>query len=279
MRGQGRFAIELFAPTLLVSLLCVSFAACGSDSSPRTSGTAGKGGSGAAGNTTGAAGSTTGNGGSTGTAGSTTGKAGSTGAAGSTTGTGGSTGAGGATTGAGGSTGGSGGSATGAGGSTSGGGGTSGTAGASGASGGAGSTGAGGAGSNKPAIATMAQANGNGVMGTATFTPDGMGNITLVLQAKNCPGNGAHSFHLRVNADCGNDGMNSGMIWAKGGTLGTIMCGGGTGGMATYKTPSAGYWTIGTGDMASDILLRSVVIDMGTEAMPGIPIACGVPRQ
>jgi hypothetical protein len=234
---------------------------------------AGKGGSGTAGNTTGAAGSTTGTGGSTGTAGSmTTGKGGSTGAAGSTTGTGGSTGAAGSTTGAAGST-------TGTGGSAGGGGGTSGTAGASGASGGAGSTGAGGAGSNKPAIATMAQANGNGVMGTATFTPDGTGYITLVLQAKNCPGNGAHSFHLRVMADCGNDGMNSGMIWAKGGMLGTIMCNGGTGGMAMYKTPSAGYWTIGTGDMATDILLRSVVIDMGTEAMPGIPIACGVPRQ
>jgi hypothetical protein len=116
-------------------------------------------------------------------------------------------------------------------------------------------------------------------MGTATFTPDAQGFITLVLQAKNCPGNGAHSFHLRAMADCGNDGMNSGMIWTKGGGLGTITCNGGNGGMAMYKTPSAGYWTIGTGDMASDILLRSVVIDMGTEAMPGIPIACGIPRN
>jgi hypothetical protein len=279
MRGQGRFAIELIAPTLLVSLLCVTLGACGGDTTPRTSGTAGKGGSGAAGNTTGAAGSNTGKGGSTGTAGSNTGAGGSaagtggsTGAAGSSTGTGGSTGAAGSTTGAGGSTAGTGGS-TGVGG-------TSGTAGASGASGGAGSTGAGGAGSNKPAIGTLAQANGNGVVGTATFTPDAQGFITLVLQAKNCPGNGAHSFHLHVNADCSNDGLGSGMQWApKGQMLGTIMCGGGTGGMAMYKTPSAGYWTIGTGDMASDILLRSIVIDMGTEAMPGNPIACSVPRQ
>jgi hypothetical protein len=81
-------------------------------------------------------------------------------------------------------------------------------------------------------------------------------------------------------ADCGNDGMNSGMIWSpKGAMLGTIMCNGGNGGMAMFKTPSAGYWTIGTGDATSDILMRSVVIDMGTEAMPGIPIACGIPRN
>ncbi|HVU53247.1 MAG TPA: hypothetical protein VHL80_21330, partial [Polyangia bacterium] len=165
---------------------------------------------------------------------------------------------------------------TGAAGSTTGGGGSTG---AGGSTNGGGGTGAGGAGSSKPAIATMAQANGNGVMGMATFTPDGTGNITLVLMAINCPGNGAHSFHLREKADCGNDGMNSGMIWAKGGMLGTITCNGGKGGMAMYKTPSAGYWTIGTGDASSDILMRSIVIDMGTEAMPGNPIACGVPRN
>ena len=268
---RARLVSRDFAPTLLL-LLCAPLAACGGGSTPVTTGTAGKTGSGAAGSTSGAAGNatgaagstTTGTGGSTsGAAGSTSGAAGSTGTAGSTTGTAGSTGAAGSTTGTAGS--------------TSGGGGTSGTAGASGA---AGATGAGGAGSNKPAIATMAQANGNGVMGTATFTPDGAGKITLVLKAMNCPGNGAHSFHLHMMTDCGNDGINAGMQWTpKGVGLGTIMCNGGNGGMAMYTTPSAGYWTIGTGDATSDILLHSIVIDNGTEAMPGMPIACGVPRN
>jgi hypothetical protein len=264
-------------------MLSTSLMACGGgDSKP--SGTGGKSGSGAAGSSTGAAGSSSGAAGNaTGAGGSATGSGGSTGAAGSSTGAAGSsTGAGGSATGnggSGGSTGGAGatggvGGSTGAGGSKTG---TGGSTGAAGASGTGGSTGAGGAGS-KPAIATMAQANGNGVMGTATFTPDGTGNIKLVLHAINCPGNGAHSFHIRVNADCGNDGMNSGAIWTKGMMLGTIMCNGGNGGMATYMTPSAGYWTIGTGDTGSDILLHSIVIDMGTEAMPGNPIACGVPR-
>ena len=268
---RARLVSEAFAPTLLL-LLCGPLAACGGGSTPVTTGTAGKTGSGAAGSTTGTAGSTTG------TAGSTTGAAGNTtGAAGSTTGAAGSTTGGGA--GNGGSSGGAGASASaGAAGST-GGGGATGTAGASGGGGTTGTAGAAG-GSNKPAIATIVQANGNGVMGTATFTPDGTGNITLVLKAMNCPGNGAHSFHLHMMADCGNDGINAGMQWTpKGIGLGTIMCNGGKGGMATYKTPSAGYWTIGTGDATSDILLRSIVIDNGTDAMPGMPIACGVPRN
>jgi hypothetical protein len=247
----------------LFVLLFASLGACGGDASkPRTSGTAGSGGGGS----TGAAGT----GPAAGNAGSGAGTAGSTGAGGSTSGAGGSGGVAGVT----GTSGASGGAGTGA---TAG---TGGSAGQAGTGGGAGTTGAaGGSGSSKPAIANMVQANGNGVMGTATFTPDAQGFVTLMLTAKNCPGNGAHSFHLRAMADCGNDGMNSGMIWTKGGMLGTITCNGGNGGMAMYKTPSAGYWTIGTGDMNSDILLRSVVIDMGTEAMPGNPIACGVPRN
>jgi hypothetical protein len=260
---RARLVSEAFAPTLLF-LLCAPLAACGGGSTPVTTGTAGKTGSGAAGSATGAAGNTTGAAGTSG-GGGTTGAAGSTsGAAGSTTGGGGGNSGGAGTAGASGSTGGGG--ATGTAGVT-GGGGTTGAAGATG-------------GSNKPAIATLAQANGNGVMGTATFTPDGTGNITLVLQAINCPGNGAHSFHLHEIMKCTMDGTDSGMIWApKGQMLGTITCNGGKGGMATYKTPSAGYWTIGTGDATSDILMRSVVIDMGTEAMPGMPIACGIPRN
>jgi hypothetical protein len=273
---RARLVSEGFAPTLLL-LLCVPLAACGGGSTPMTTGAAGKTGSGTAGGT-GTAGNTTGSAGSTSGAGGSAGASGSTGAAGSTTGTAGSTtGAAGSTAGASGSSGGAGTTGTAG---ASGAGGHGGATGTAGASGGAGTTGAGGAGSNKPAIATMAQANGNGVMGTATFTPDAMGLITLVLTAKNCPGNGAHSFHLHMNTDCGNDGINAGMQWApKGQMLGTIMCNGGTGGMAMYKTPSAGYWTIGTGDPTSDILLRSIVIDQGTDAMPGMPIACGVPRN
>ena len=51
---------------------------------------------------------------------------------------------------------------------------------------------------------------------------------SLVLMAKNCPGNGAHSFHLHLMPDCGNDGINAGMQWTpKGVGLGTIMCNGG----------------------------------------------------
>jgi hypothetical protein len=139
---------------------------------------------------------------------------------------------------------------------------------------------AGATGGAKPAIATLVQANGNGFNGTATFTPDAMGFITLTLMVKNC-GNGAHGIHLGLMPDCGNDGMNSGMHWTpKGDGLGDVTCAGGGGGMgmATYKTPSAGYWTIGTGDPTSDILMRSIVIDQGPTAMPKTPMGCGVPR-
>jgi hypothetical protein len=188
-----------------------------------------------------------------------------TGAAGSAaTGTGGS-GAGGST-----ASGGAGSSAAGVGGAGaagSGGAGSAGTAGASGgggsgAAGGSGTAGAGGTtprdggtdapattgGSTKPAIANIVQTNGDGSMGTGTFTPDAMGFITLTLTLKNCQ-NGAHAFHLDLKPDCGNDGLSAGDHWVpKGEGLGELTCGGGNGGMgtATYKTPSSGYWTIGT---------------------------------
>jgi hypothetical protein len=264
-----RTSISLMPSLLLLTGLCAAYlagAGCGGGSSGTPTGTGGKGAAGTSG--AGTAGK-----GAAGTSG-----AGTTGAAGSTTGAGGTAGVT--------STGGGGGVAAAAG--TSGGAGQSaaGTSGTVPKDGGAGTTatGTGGApgdaGGGKVAHATLSQANGNGFMGTATFTQDAAGIITLTLMIKNC-GNSAHAFHIGMNPDCGNDGMNAGAHWVPNGDgLGEVTCAGGGGGMGmtTYKTPSAGYWTIGTGDPASDILLRALVVDQGPATKPGNPMGCGVPR-
>ncbi len=152
---------------------------------------------------------------------------------------------------------------------------TGGTTGAGGSTATGGATGAG----KTTAVAQISQSNGDGVMGTATFMADATGVITLTLMAKNCQ-TGAHAFHLTVNANCQEDGTMAGASWSpKGDGLGTITCNGGNGGMATFKEPSVGYWTIGTGDAATDVDLHAVVIYSGTDAKLGNPIACGIPRS
>jgi hypothetical protein len=240
--GSGSVVSSL---VLFVGLSAGALGACGGGSSGTPSGTAGQGVGGSAGGTTGGGGSTTSAGGTPG--------AGGTSATGGTTGSGGVTATGG-TTGA-----------------------TGGTTGATG-----GTTGAGGAiGAGKTmAVAAIQQTNGDGWKGTATFTQDAMGIITMTMMVSPCNA-GAHAFHLDMEALCGNDAMDAGPHWSpKGEMLGEMTCAGGGGGMgmATFKTPSKGYWTIATGDAASDITMHALVIDAGPETKPGNRMACGVPR-
>ncbi|MDB4982932.1 MAG: hypothetical protein JWM82_3684 [Myxococcales bacterium] len=99
---------------------------------------------------------------------------------------------------------------------------------------------------------------------------DATGIVTLTITLKNCQ-TATHAFHLHMTNMCSNDAADAGPHWSpKGEMLGVIMCGGGMGGTgtATYKTPSKGYWTLGTNDVTSDILMHALVFDQGDETKP-----------
>jgi len=267
-------------------VLVLGLAACSGGDGGGGGGGGGSGGS-AGGNSGGTGGGGPG-GGSAGTGGSAMAGAGGSSSAGSGAGTsgggsgGGSAGAAGGAAGAGGSssagTGGS--SSAGAGGSSSGGrGGSAGAAGGS-AGGGSGGTASGGRGGAGGGTATMATATimplgANTVTGTATFSVNPQGLLSLQINLTNCPP-GGHAAHLHEFANCGSNGNDAGNHWVpKGEIIQTITCAAdGTASSTTIATPP-NTWTIG-GDASSNVLPHAIMIHASPDPSAGARIGCGV---
>ena len=164
-------------------------------------------------------------------------------------------------------------SSAGTGGSTAGGGSSTGGTSTGGSGGGSSNGGAGGG--ALTAKATITATTGNTIAGTATFVDTaGIIKLTLAISA-GCPP-GAHDFHLHANAACGHDGNDAGGHWIpKGEGLGALTCSADGTGMATFTTPSAGYWTIG-GSAATDLTMHAIMVH-AAEPMATARIGCGVP--
>jgi hypothetical protein len=175
-------------------------------------------------------------------------------------------------------TGGSGGSGGSAAGSSSGGsGGSGGAVGGSGGKAGGGGGGAGGGGggaSGMPtAVATIMGINGMTVTGTATFT-QGATTTKLVLNLTACP-NGAHSSHLHLVKDCGNNGTAAMGHWTPNGEmLGDYSC---VDNKVTHEVSKPiGTWTVGDGG-ATDVTKYSFMVhEMSDAQASGARIGCGL---
>src|SRR6187402_3269698 len=222
-------------------VLVLGFAACG--------GGDGGGGGGSGGSNGGTSAGTSGGGSGGAIAGA--GGSAAAGAGGSSSGGGGAGTSGG---GSGGAIAGAGGSAAGTGGSSIAGAGGSSSAGAGGSSSGGsagGGAGRGGAGGTGGATATMATAminpiGTNTVTGTATFSLNPQGIMSLQIHLTNCPP-GGHAAHLHEFANCGSNGNDAGNHWVpKGEIIQTITCAAdGTASSTTLALGGPTYWTIG----------------------------------
>lgn len=151
--------------------------------------------------------------------------------------------------------------------------GTAGTAtgGSGGASGGSG--GGGGGAASGTAVATIMGLNGQTVTGTATFT-QGATMTKLVLNLTACP-NGAHSSHLHVMKDCGNNGNLAGGHWTPNGEmLGEYSC---TNNMVTHEVSKPiTTWTVGDGG-ATDVTKYAFMVHAMSDAeLSGARIGCGL---
>ncbi len=125
------------------------------------------------------------------------------------------------------------------------------------------------------ARATINPIGTNTVTGTATFSVNPQGLLSLQISLTNCPP-GPHGAHLHEFASCGSNGNDAGNHWVpKGEIIQTINCA--ADGTATSTTLSMGptYWTIG-GDASSNVLPHAIMIHASADPSAGARIGCGV---
>ena len=264
-------------------VLVLGLAACGGSdggggggSGGSNAGTSGGGSGGASAGAGGAAMAGAGGSSSGGSGGASAGSGGaSAGSGGSAAGTGGSSSAGSG----GSSSAGSGGSSSGgSGGGNAGRGGSGGSAGSGGGSGATASGGRGGAGgvTAMMATATINPIGTNTVTGTATFSLNPQGIMSLQISLTNCPP-GGHAAHLHEFANCGSNGNDAGNHWVpKGEIIQTITCAAdGTANSTTLALGGPTYWTIG-GPADSNVLPHAIMIHASPDPSAGARIGCGV---
>jgi Cu/Zn superoxide dismutase len=148
---------------------------------------------------------------------------------------------------------------------------------AGGGSGGAASGGRGGTGgvTATMATATINPIGTNTVAGTARFSLNPQGLLSLQINLTNCPP-GGHAAHLHEFANCGSNGNDAGNHWVpKGEIIQTITCAADGTATSTTLPTSPGYWTIG-GDASSNVLPHAIMIHASPDPSAGARIGCGV---
>ena len=136
----------------------------------------------------------------------------------------------------------------------------------------------------------------NEASGTATFTTEDDGNITVYVSLNGVP-EGLHAVHIHELGDCSSpDGKSAGGHWNPTtmdhgkwrtpphhlGDLGNAEIDEfGSGGL-TVTTPSPDFWSIGTGEV-NDIIGKAIIVHAGVDDFATQPtgnaggrIACGV---
>ena len=126
------------------------------------------------------------------------------------------------------------------------------------------------------ATATIMPLGTNTVTGTATFSVNPQGLLSLQINLTNCPP-GGHAAHLHEFANCGSNGNDAGNHWVpKGEIIQTITCAAdGTANSTTLATGGPTYWTIG-GPADSNVLPHAIMIHASPDPSAGARIGCGV---
>ena len=141
------------------------------------------------------------------------------------------------------------------------------------------------------ATATFAGTSGQAVAGTARFTRDGDGEVTVVVTITSAPA-GTRGIHIHQVPSCGNEGMDAGPHWDDddtgpgnhhlpqgGGHLGDLgnitIVADGTGRL-TFSNPA---WTLGDGaltDVVPHALILHQMADDGTMPSAGARWGCAL---